>query len=502
MWLVSFNLPSILITFITANLIVYAYFKWMFSYWKRRNVPFIEPTIPFGTSENPFTRKEFVGLRIKNRYDEFKFKGHKHGGMFIFTSPTYMPIDPEFIKNIMSKDFNYFINRGTYLNEKNDPLSAHLFNLEGQKWRNLRTKLTPTFTSGKMKLMFPTLINCSIQLKTAIHEYCEKKLPIEAKEVLGCFTTDVIGCCAFGIECNSFSNPNSEFRTYGKNIFTSTTLARSLSAVITMASPSFSRRLGISLIPPHITDFFINLVKETVEYRENNNLIRKDFMQILIDLKNNEESLTIKEMAAQAFVFFLAGFETSSSTMSFCLHELARNPDIQEKVRGEIKNVLTKYNGEITYEGITEMKYLSQVVDETLRMYPPAAIIPRVCAEDYHVPGTKTVLEKGTRVLIPVYALHHDPEYYPNPDVFDPERFTESNKNQRHTFSYLPFGEGPRICIGLRFGLMQSKVGLAILLNEYKFTINERTQVPLLFDSKNFILSAKDGIWLNIERLN
>ncbi|KAF2879260.1 hypothetical protein ILUMI_26906 [Ignelater luminosus] len=465
----------------------------------------MKPTIPFGSSENPFKRKEFIGQRIKKRYDQFKSLGHKHGGVYMFTSPSYLPIDPEYIKNIMQRDFQYFMDRGAYYNEKDDPLTAHLFNLEGQKWKNLRSKLTPTFTSGKMKMMFPIMIECTKQLLDAMDEFYTKKQAVDVKSILSSFTTDIIGSCAFGLECNSFTDANSKFIEYGKRMFTSISKSQTLSQVIVLASPDLGRRLGIVITPREISDFFINIVRETIEYRRKANVVRKDFLQILMDLqdtdKNTEGALTIEEVAAQAFVFFLAGYETSSSTMSFCLFELALNANIQEKVRNEIFNTLKGYNGEITYEAITDLKYLGQVVDETLRKYPPASVIPRTCTEDYNIPETNVVIEKGTRLFIPIYALHHDEEYYPNPDVFDPDRFSEENRNKRHPFTYMPFGEGPRICIGLRFGLIQTKIGLVTLLKNYRFSVSTRTKIPLEIDPTNLVLSPKDGIWLELERL-
>ncbi|KAF2879259.1 hypothetical protein ILUMI_26905 [Ignelater luminosus] len=428
------------------------YFKWSVTYWKRKNVPFINPSFPFGSVGNFLLKKEFVGHRLKKLYDELRSSGHKHGGVYLVTLPIYIVIDPEYLKNIMLKDFQYFMDRGIYHNEKDDPLTANLFSLEGQKWKNLRSKLTPTFTSGKMKMMFPTMIECTKHLVNAMDELYIKRQPVEIKDTLSSFTTDVIGSCAFGLECNSFTNGNSKFKEHGKKIFTSITRVENLLHVIAVAFPNLGKYLGITIIPKNTTSFFINIVKETIEYRRKTQTARKDFLQILMDLqddtKNTQDIFTIEDMAAQAFVFFLAGYETSSSIMSFCLYELALNTDIQDKVRNEIFHVLKAHNGEINYESIGDLKFLSQIVDETLRKYPPAVLMVRICAEDYHIPETNAVIEKGTRVVIPIYALHHDAEYFPNPDVFDPDRFSEENRNKQRPFTYIPFGEGPRICIG------------------------------------------------------
>ncbi|KAI7815421.1 cytochrome p450 [Rhyzopertha dominica] len=430
--------------------------------------------------------------------------------VFLFTRPVYIPVSPEIIKSILVKDFQVFTDRGMYFDEKRDPLSANLFALEGTKWKHLRSKLTPTFTSGKMKLMFSTLLDCCEPLKEAMDRFCETKEAIDIKEVLGCFTTDVIGSCAFGLECNSFKNPDSEFRRYGKGIF-KVSPARALRNVIIFTFPALARPLRLRNHKKEESDFFINLVKDTVEYREKNNVTRKDFMQLLIDLKKedeNGEGLTIHQMAAQAFVFFIAGFETSSTTMSFCLYELSINEHIQNKVREEVKEILDKHGGKMTYEAMQDMKYLGQVIDgmhiiyETLRKYPPGTMIARKCSEDYPIEGTDVVLEKGTGVMISILGLHKDPEYFPNPEKFDPDRYNDENRVNIPSCVYMPFGEGPRICIGQRFGLMQTKVGLATLLKDYKFLLNSKTISPLVMDRHGLVLSAKGGIWLNAAKIS
>lgn len=167
---------------------------------------------------------------------------------------------------------------------------------------------------------------------------------------------------------------------------------------------------------------------------------------------------------SQVFVFLVAGFDTSSTAMSFALFELAKNPDIQLKLQRDIDDTLERHNNEWTYECVQDMKYLEQVFDETLRKYPSVPFLLRVTSRDYKIPGTDIILDKGTSVNINTLGLHRNPKYYPNPEVFDPDRFSAEGKQNRIPFTYLPFGDGPRNCVGMRYGLLQSKIGLASIL--------------------------------------
>ncbi|CAH1382250.1 unnamed protein product, partial [Tenebrio molitor] len=404
------NLVAISVAILT---IVVAYYKWTYQYWRRRNFPYLEPRIPFGNTHNLFRRKENPGTRVKRHYDIMRAKGWKHGGLYSLLKPSYLVLDLDYIKNIMTKDFQYFTDRGFYYNEKDDPLSAHLFAIGGQKWRNLRTKVA--------------------------------KVPTDIKEALGCFTTDIIGSCAFGLDCNTFAEENSPFREYGRKVFNFNGL-RLFKLTFSASFPKTAKILGVTQTPEDVSNFFIKVVKDTVSYREKNNYTRKDFLQLLIDLKNNKlaedegykhdgDTLSIEEIAAQSFVFFIAGFETSSTTMTFALYELSKHQELQDKVRDEVDTVLAIYGGKITYEAIQEMKYMDQVINETLRKYPPLPLLTRKCVRDYKIPGTDLIIEKGTGILIPVLGIHYDKEYYPDPEKFDPERFTEENKKSRHHYA-------------------------------------------------------------------
>ncbi|KAF2886489.1 hypothetical protein ILUMI_19683 [Ignelater luminosus] len=495
-------------------------FKWWFGYWERRNVYAPKPSIPFGNAKDLILQRVTMGVDIKNAYDDIKGRQNKFGGYYFLGKPIFIPVDLDLVKTMLTKDFKHFTNHTFVVDEENEPLTGHLFGLKDSKWKKLRSKLTPTFTSGKMKMMFQTLLDCSDNLETLVDKYIQERQPIDIKDVSARFTTDIISSCAFGIECNSLKNPNCEFREYGRKLF-DITIWEGVVRLIAFVAPDLVIYLKLKILRKELSNFFMNIVRETVNYRETNNIIRKDFMHLLIQLKNNVKikesnvgdlinidsidnnapSLTMNEIAAQAFVLFVAGFETSSTTTTFCLYELAENPNLQDQARDEINTILEKYGGKLTYDGVMELVYLEKCINETLRKYPPVPVHTRECTETYKVPGTNLVINKGQFVFIPVMGIQNDPEYYPDPDKFDPERFSEEIKTKRHSAAWTPFGDGPRACIGLRFGLMQTKVGLVTLLKRFKFTLHPKTELPLLFDPKGFILAAKNGIWLKAERI-
>ena len=134
---------------------------------------------------------------------------------------------------------------------------------------------------------------------------------------------------------------------------------------------------------------------------------------------------------------------------------------------------------------------------ETLRKYPPTLNLQRKCNVDYKVRNSDHIIEKGMTVYIPISGIHNDPNIYPDPVRFDPDRMTSSKMKERHPSSFMPFGSGPRICIGQRFGYLQVKVALAVLLMKFRFTINSKTKQPLTFAPQSCDLDATEGIWLD-----
>lgn len=188
-----------------------------YNYWKDRGIPYIQPTFPTGTLL--IKGKKLNGAFINQHYYEtMKGKG-PFCGLFFYVQAAVLALDLDFVKKVLIKDFHHFHDRGMYYNEKTDPLTGHLFNLEGEKWTKLRAKLTPTFTTGKIKQMFSSVETIGQELVKALSNELDNDSSIEMKDFLARYGTDVIGTCAFGLNCNCLADPDAPVREMGRKIF-------------------------------------------------------------------------------------------------------------------------------------------------------------------------------------------------------------------------------------------------------------------------------------------
>lgn len=520
---------SVLVAVLAVGLAyLYVSFKISYRFWQQRNVPSLPPKFPMGNVQDTLYEQKHFAFISQDLYKQLKPHGD-YGGLHFFNKPHLLVLTPEFAKTVLVRDFQYFVDRGVYYNKKHDPLSANLFFIEGDEWRRLRAKVSPTFTSGKMKSMFHMILHVGDELVKHLNGIIaggggDEQQPVNVREYLARFTTDVIGTCAFGLDCNSIVNPKSEFREMGKKMFNFTKL-QSLKLFFSGLMRKQARALGVQFNTTEVNEFVMQLVKKTIKYRRENNVHRNDFMQLMMELYKEDDAsgdgLTIEDIAAQSFVFFFAGFETSSTTMTYALYELAMNPSVQTELRAEIESV-TKDNQSLSYENVTTMTYLDKVINgkiiyndrvtlfdvfiffffvsETLRKYPAVATLHRIVDKDYELPNG-SVLPAGTFLVIPTYAFHHDPENFPMPEKFDPERFSDGERATRHPYAFLPFGEGPRICIGMRFGLLQTKIGLSMLVKHFRFSTCSATEVPIKIDQINMLFVPMNGLMLKVERI-
>ncbi|KAJ0175188.1 hypothetical protein K1T71_009329 [Dendrolimus kikuchii] len=495
-------LPYVGLILVTLSIGIYWYITRTFNYWKDRNVISPETTPLFGNLKETALRRKNIGLVFEEIYTQFP--SEKVVGVYRMTTPCLLIRDLDIIKHVMIKDFDLFSDRGVEFSK--DGLGANLFHADGELWRALRNKFTPIFTTSKLKNMLYLMTDRGDKFVHYIQSL--KNSEQEIHGLVQKYTMATITACAFGLDLNNMEDKLAILKKIDQMVLTP-----NIAFEIDMMFPGILKKFNSSLFPRFVTDFFFNMVKQIVTERNNAPSNRKDFMDLLLELrskgqvqsfKKNDEAknqlveITDGIIAAQAFVFYIAGYETSATTMSFLLYELALNPDIQEKLLTEIDDVIAKHNGQITYECLTDMVYLDKVFKETLRMYSIVDPLQRNALADYKVPGTDVVVKKGQTVLISPRGIHKDPNLYPEPEKFDPERFSVENCANRHPCAYMPFGVGPRNCIGMRFAQTQSRVCIVKLLSKFRIEPSKNTQRKMEFEPKRVIIAPAGGIYLNI----
>lgn len=295
---------QLIASFVAICSLIYFWMRKKYSFFEENGFLFEKPTFPFGNLKG--VGKDFhVVYKTEELYNKFKGKA-KAFGMYFFTSPVTVVTDLETVKHVLVRDFDAFYNRGTFNNEKDDPLTCHLFSIEDAKWKNLRHKLTPTFTSGKMKMMFDTVMEISDLMVQQIERNLKSEA-IEMKDALAQFTTDVIGNVAFGLEMNTIAEPDSMFRKMGKKIFKQDSNLQIKSSLLT-SYRNMARKLRLRFLPTDVSDFFLKTIQETVDYRRENKIERNDVIDLLLKIKADDGSgLTLNEIAAQCFIFFIGG---------------------------------------------------------------------------------------------------------------------------------------------------------------------------------------------------
>ncbi|XP_047352250.1 cytochrome P450 9e2-like [Vespa velutina] len=496
-------LLTTLIVIIAIKTISLIYFQ--FTYWKKKGVPTALNYPFFGLNWTVlFGRRSFQEL---NTIIYKTLPDAKYVGSMDFSTPLLIIRDPELLKEITVKQFDHFPDHRGFVDETIDPIfGKNIFSLRGERWKEMRNTLSPSFTASKMRFMFDLVSKCSNEFVNYFVDHPEAAKEIEMKDAFTRYTNDVIATVAFGISVNSMKNRDNIFFRKGVESTKFDGLLNAIKFTLLRTCPKFMKLIGIGFLTPSTAKFFNDIVRETVQARDENGIIRPDMIHLLMQARDKESSnLDIQDIVAQAFIFFLAGFDTSSTLMCFMVHELAVHQEIQDRLRQEIDEVLLRTNGELTYEELSKMEYMEMIINETLRKYPPAIFLDRLCAKRTVIPpslpnGKEIIIEADTSIWIPSFGFHHDPKYFPDPEKFDPERFSEENKQSIIPYTYLPFGMGPRRCIGERFALMETKIVIVNILKKFIIKRTSKTTDPVVFDNKSFNLKIKGGFWINLEQ--
>ncbi|KAK9507338.1 hypothetical protein O3M35_007217 [Rhynocoris fuscipes] len=481
---------------------------WIYSspfYWKRKGVPYLFPLPIFGSN--------LPSLYMSNP-DFFDylyncFPNEKYFGFHFFMKPTLVVKDPTLMKEICIRDFEYFTWNAQYANE-NDPFSQNLFFLHGQAWKDIRLKLTPLYTPSKLRVINEYVDNCMIKVNKSINEKIQSNESIHFDKLTIAIATDVIVQSVFGIESDCFEK-NSRFIDISNQMFSDSSNTKIL---LSMISPELNDFFKLNIFSNEVNNFIKNILEDVIKHRESNPTNNQDFLNLMITMMKNrkpndekyypDKSIVpgndFQTALAQALILFAGGAESSAMTMAFFLYEAALNQEIQDKCRDEIMAIVNETGTDIRPEDVNKLTYLDMAIKETMRKYPPFILMTRKCTKSYLLKDTNTVIEPGTLVVSFVKSLQWDPKHYPDPEQFIPERFADKSLIDPGT--YLPWGLGPRTCIGKNFAKMEMILVMSRLLRKYRFTLSPKTAVPINFSPTAAVLKPDPGIYLDAQPIN
>lgn len=462
-----------------------------FDHWKKRGVVFDGENLfaLVGNLKACFFKKAHLADVVYSFYQRFKDKA-EFGGFYVMREPTVIPLSADMTYSFLVKDFSHFYDRGFHVNENYDILCKNLFFTTGAVWKYQRTKLSPTFTSGKLRGMTTTINDtCDVFI-----DYMKKfsGQEVDTQEKIGDCIMCFIGKVVCGMEYYDLENPEPIFKKICKEV-NQPSLRTAFKMYLNFTSPYLSRKM--KFFGQYVEDYFRKLATQSMQLKSQANgegQRAKDFLQLITDLheedhinKDREGYFDMNAVIGNFFVFLIAGQETSTLTVTMLLYSLSQHPHVKQKLVDEIDAVMKTIPGEMTYDdAMKKFPYLNQVIDESQRYYPLLYALNRVCTKTYTIPGTEVTISPGTPVLIPVQALHYDPRYWTDPKKFDPDRFSAENIKKIVPGSYLPFGIGPRMCIGNRLALLDMKILLIKLLQTFQVSATPRTPKTIKFDPR------------------
>uniref|UniRef100_A0AAQ4R8S3 unspecific monooxygenase n=1 Tax=Gasterosteus aculeatus aculeatus TaxID=481459 RepID=A0AAQ4R8S3_GASAC len=458
-----------LIVFLVTLITVYGYAP--YGFFKKLGIPGPRPLPFIGT---------FLEYRkgIHNFDTECYEKYGKVWGIYDGRVPILVTMDTAMIKSILVKEcYSNFTNRRDF--GLNGALRDAITVVEDEEWKRIRSILSPSFTSGRLKEMYSIMLQHSGNLIKSLHKKAEAGEVVDVKDIFGPYSMDVVASTAFSVDIDSINNPSDPFVANIRKL-----------VKFTFLTPLFLL-LGMSNVG------FLKTIKSDRSKNEHKVIFIQCFMWTLRAFPERicVTGLSDSEILSQAMIFIFAGYETSSGTLGFLAYNLATNPDIQKTLQEEIDETFPN-KARPTYDALMQMEYLDMVLNESMRLYPSGNRLDRVSKSSVEIEGV--TIPKGTVVMIPVYTLHREPTLWPEPDDFKPERFSKENKDSIDPYSYLPFGAGPRNCIGMRFALLMMKLSVVEILQNFSFVTCKETQIPLELSTDGFT-TPKDSINLKLE---
>lgn len=496
-----------------ALLFLYVY-RWVTGSWdefKKRGIPYAEPSFPFGSKN---AKQAMMGevsfFEADKSLGRGDFKDTKIWGYYMMGQPTLVINDEDLAKHILIKDFDHFTDLrsfGYHSESKDGMLIKYMYtNMKGDEWKKVRSMMSGVFTSGKLKHMTPFIIQCADNMEPYLDNLALNDTEFEVRDLASRFTLDAFASAGFGIENDSFKDPNNVFRKMSLALIGAPGFGSSWDmprTIFIMMFPGLSKTLGIPNFPKVPLEFLCNIVEKTYHDRKNSGFKRNDIIDVCVEeMKKSAHYEEFKDdlepiLVANALMLFFVGFDTQAITISVIFHDMVHNEDVQNRLIEEVDEALEASGGKITYDLIESLKYMDMVFKESFRHSMLFTSHERVCTKDYKIPNTDIVVPKGRIVHVFFEGIIKSKDTFIDPDNYNPENFNPVNFTNK--FANQAFGQGPRACPGTRYAYLAIKIFLVKFFSKYRVKVSDKTTRTMELDPvSNF--GIKGGTWMKMEK--